>query len=71
MLKIIRLISKIYLFVSAIRKLNLQLIKKHSELLKQERGSRTTSETSLVVRLSDHCAYFDPRKTIRNLLLGF
>ncbi|POW09449.1 hypothetical protein PSTT_06795, partial [Puccinia striiformis] len=51
------------LFISAIRRLNLELIKKHSDLLKRERRSRetTSSETSLTVSLTDHCANFDPR----------
>ncbi|KAA1066815.1 hypothetical protein PGT21_025948 [Puccinia graminis f. sp. tritici] len=71
MFKIFRLISKIYLFVSAVRKLDLQQIKKHSELLKQERRSRKTRESSMVVKLTDPCGDFYPRKTIQNLLMGF
>lgn len=76
MFRVFRFLSKIYLFISALRKLNLRLIKKHADLLK---GANKPQKSALVVLLPNidlhhhhsHREVLDTLLVVKNLLLGF
>ncbi|PLW12586.1 hypothetical protein PCANC_08929 [Puccinia coronata f. sp. avenae] len=56
MFRLFHIISQICIFISALRKLNVQLLKKHSDMLKQERAARQARQSSVIIRRADSFA---------------
>ncbi|PLW47637.1 hypothetical protein PCANC_04834 [Puccinia coronata f. sp. avenae] len=56
MFRLFHIISQICIFISALRKLNVQLLKKHSDILKQERAARQARQSSVIIRRADSFA---------------